>query len=57
MKTELLYNTIYKFKVIIFIICLILLKIKFNNDILFLKEKMSLLNFIYNKFNKQFQKM
>ena len=57
MKTELLYNTIYKSKVIIFVICLILLKIKFNNDILFLKEKMSLLNFIYNKFNKQFQKM
>ena len=45
MKTELLYNTIYKSKVIIFVICLILLKIKFNNDILFLKEKNVIVEF------------
>ena len=39
MKTELVFNTTYKFKMIIFVICWILLKIKFNNDILFLREK------------------
>ena len=45
MKTELLYSTIYKFKLIIFVISLILLKIKFNNDILFLKEKNVIVEF------------
>ena len=45
MKTELLYNTIYKFEIIIFVLCWILLKIKFHNDILFLKEKNVIVEF------------